>query len=255
MIFILSSAKTMNFKHEIRAVKTQPAFGKEAAKIAMAIRSLSLDELTALLKVNDKLAQLNHLRFQEWMWPHKENASMQAALAYNGTAFLGLDASTLTDPNFAFAQKHMRILSGLYGSLRPMDMIMPYRLEMQTNVLVGPMKNLYNYWNTMIAKSIENDLKSMNCPFLVNLASEEYSKAVIPYLGADTKVVNVVFKENRNGKLMNITVRTKYARGLMARFIIENRITNPSDLEAFDLDAYRFDVHSSSENSKTFIRG
>lgn len=255
MIFILSSAKTMNFKNEVRAVKTQPVFGKEAAKIAMAIRSLSLDELAALLKVNGNLAQLNHVRFQEWMWPHKASAAMQAALAYNGTAFLGLDAPTLTDTNFAFAQKHMRILSGLYGSLRPMDMIMPYRLEMQTSVLVGPMKNLYNYWNTMIAKSIETDLRSMNSPFLVNLASEEYSKAVLPHLSADVNVMSIIFKENRNGKWVNVTVRTKFARGLMARFIIENRITNPSDLEAFDIDGYRFDVHSSSENSKTFIRG
>ncbi|PKP05066.1 MAG: hypothetical protein CVU11_01335 [Bacteroidetes bacterium HGW-Bacteroidetes-6] len=255
MIFILSSAKTMNFKQQGRVVKSQSVFGKETAKIASAIRMFSSDELAALLKVNSKMAQLNHLRFQEWIWPHKADVALQAVLAYDGTAFQGLNAATLTDANLAFAQKHMRILSALYGVLRPMDLIMPYRLEMQTPVWVGPVKNLYNYWNTMIAKSIEIELKSMNNHFLVNLASEEYSKAVIPHLRADINVINIIFKENRNGKLVNVTVHTKFARGLMARFIIENRITNSSDLEAFDMEGYRFDLRSSGKNTKTFIRG
>lgn len=255
MILILSPAKTMKFSNSEWSLKSHPAFGHEAALLADELKLLSIADLSGLLKTNQNLSRLAHDRIQQWRWPHKNSESLQAILTYEGIAFQGLEAKTLSVDDLDFAQNHLRILSGLYGVLRPADVIQPYRLEMMTRFAPAGFKNLYDFWSSKPAKVIAKDLKAQKDTCLVNLASEEYSKMILPHLPAGVKVLNIAFKELRGSKYVVNTVQAKLARGLMSRFVIQNRISSLDDLEAFDLNKYHFDVALSNESVKTFIRG
>lgn len=254
MIIILSPAKTMRIPQSDVALKTNPIFADEAALIGAELKKLSYDEFSSLLKVNGKLGHQAFDMMQQWLWPHDPKVSSAAALMYDGPAFKGLYAHDFSLENQKYAQSHLRIMSGLYGVLRPYDAIMPYRLEAQTPLFVRDYKNLYAFWNTLPAKSIEADLRKMKSNLLINLTSDEYGKMVLPHLSSKVKIINVAFKEMKAGKLFINVVEMKKARGMMARFIIQHKIEDLESLMAFDSGGYYFEKKLSDDSNLTFLR-
>lgn len=236
MLILLSPAKNMNFDPVAGApAPTRPALLKDAAEIAGAAKALSKARLKAL--------RLNG----------KAEGAKAAALAFNGEVYFGLDAKTMDKDDFAFAQKHLRILSGLYGLLRPLDAIEPYRLEMGSKLKNSRGGDLYAFWGDRIAKEINKALKGLKDPTIVNLASHEYFAAVDKSaLGGP--VVTPAFKEEKDGRLRSLQFFAKRARGAMARWIIDNRIGSAADLKNFDRDSYRFDKAGSDEATLLFTR-
>lgn len=254
MLILLSPAKNMNFAPVAGApAPTKPALLKDAAEIAAAAKALSKARLKALMGISDKLAELNHQRFQALRLNGKAEGAKAAALSFNGEVYLGLEAKTMATDDFAFAQDHLRILSGLYGLLRPLDAIEPYRLEMGSKLKNPRGGNLYAFWGDGIAREINKALKGHKDPTIVNLASQEYFAAVDKStLGGP--VVTPVFKDEKNGKLRSLQFFAKRARGAMARWIIDNRIESAADLKNFDRDSYRFDKAGSDEATLLFTR-
>lgn len=257
MIAILSPAKDMNvLPREERATSksTKPQFMGEAKALIEDLRQFKKDELKELMKISDKLAVLNYDRYANWNKNHSGSNASQALYSFTGEAYRGLDAATLKASDAEYAQKVFHVLSGLYGVLRPLDLIQPYRLEMGTKYGFRDKKNLYDFWGNKITENIEKAVEaSPGEKVLVNLASNEYSK-VIDFKKLKYKVVNPSFYEERNGKLKMITVYTKKARGMMTRFIIENRIEKLEDLKAFDLDGYYFSNENSGADKLIFVR-
>ncbi len=232
----------------------EPLFCEKAVTIHSVVKNLSFSEFSSLMKVKGTLANEAYDIMQRWSWPHNPETSEAAALAYNGPAFKGLNAKEFSLSDQKTAQAHLRILSGLYGILRPYDYIMQYRLEAQTPLGVGKFSNLYSFWNNIIAKNIEADLKKMNSNLLINLASAEYSKLVLPHLSKKINVVNIFFKEIKSGKPFINVVETKKARGMMSAFIVKNKIMDAESIMAFDLGGYYFDRDLSDGNNFTFLR-
>ena len=205
------------------------------------------------MKISDKLADLNHKRYVEWRNKPAESKTRPAALAFKGDVYQGLEAESFNDNDLKFAQRHLRILSGLYGLLRPLDAIQPYRLEMGTKLKTSKGQNLYDYWGTKLTTGLNEALKESKEGTLVNLASNEYFGAVQPKL-LEGSLLNIGFKEKRNGQLKFVSFSAKKARGLMAKFIIKERLKNPDDLKNFDLEDYKFNTKLSSELDWTFSR-
>ena len=205
------------------------------------------------MKISDKLADLNHKRYVEWRNKPAESKTRPAALAFKGDVYQGLEAESFSDNDLKFAQRHLRILSGLYGLLRPLDVIQPYRLEMGTKLKTSKGQNLYDYWGTKLTTGLNEALKESKEGTLVNLASNEYFGAVQPKL-LEGSLLNIGFKEKRNGQLKFVSFSAKKARGLMAKFIIKERLKNPDDLKNFDLEDYKFNKKLSSELDWTFSR-
>ncbi|OFY09062.1 MAG: hypothetical protein A2W93_15650 [Bacteroidetes bacterium GWF2_43_63] len=255
MIIILSPAKTMHVPLTAPALSTVPVFGKEARDICNEVKNLSFSDFSRLLKVSGGLARQAYDTMQQWIWPHDPKIASAAALMYDGPAFKGLNAHDFSRGELEFAQLHLRILSGLYGVLRPYDQILPYRLEAQTPVSVRDQRNLYSFWNSHPAKNIEADLRKLKSNLLINLTSDEYGKMIIPHISANVRIINVAFKEMKAGKPFINVVEMKKARGMMSRFIIQNRITDVESLTAFDLSGYYFERKLSDENNFTFLRG
>jgi len=257
MIAILSPAKDMNvLPNEERATSkhTQPTFLNEAEKLIDVLRHFKKEELKDLMKISDKLATLNYDRYANWDEKHTVKNATQAIYSFTGEAYRGLDAASLKASDAEYAQNVFRVLSGLYGVLRPLDLIQPYRLEMGTKYGFRDKKNLYDFWGNKITENIEKAIEtSPGEKVLVNLASNEYSKA-IDFKKLKYKVVTPSFYEERNGKLKMITVYAKKARGMMTRFIIENRIEKLEDLKAFDLDGYYFSNDNSEAGKLVFVR-
>lgn len=254
MIAVLSPAKRMVATR--RFFGYAPAgirFSEETSRLVKVLYRFSPDQLSSLMKINQQLAEMNYQRFQRLRttfgddWGH-------AMAAFDGEVYNGLKATTLDAGELEFAQQHVRILSGLYGLLRPMDAILPYRLEMGTQLKTGSSPDLYKFWKRKIASLLENDLAEQRDNILVNLASEEYSKAVLPYLSPDVRVITPVFKEFKGGKYTMIVVYAKKARGMMSRFIIENRLSDPEHLKAFDTGGYLFEPSLSDESRFVFTR-
>lgn len=254
MIILLSPAKTIRTPRIQTEMGSDPAFADIASKIAGEIRKLSFADFCGLLKVSGNLARQSYDVMQRWHWPHDPQNSFPAALMYDGPAFKGLNASDFSEDDKKFAQSHLRILSGLYGVLRPYDRIMFYRLEAQTPLSVKKNKNLYHFWNSIPSRNIEADLKRMKSNLLVNLTSDEYGKMVVPHVSSSVKVVNVAFKQMKAGRPFINVVEMKKARGMMARFIIQGRIKDSGDLVAFDMNGYYFERALSDENNLTFLR-
>jgi len=255
MITILSPAKTMRIPHTNVDVLSNPVFAAEAALIGREVKDISFTAFSSLLKVSGNLARQAYDTMQQWSSPHNPKVAAAAALMYDGPAFKGLYAHDFSESERALAQSHLRILSGLYGVLRPFDAIMLYRLEAQTPLSVGSYKNLYAFWNTKPAKMIETDLKKMKSHVLINLTSDEYGKMVIPHVSPKIRIIHIAFKEMKAGKPFINVVEMKKARGMMARFIIQNNISEVESLAAFDENGYYFERKLSDENNFTFLRG
>ncbi len=254
MIIILSPAKSLDFKksgHE--ELVSMPEFGRQAKIVADEMRKLSATELGRLMKISIKLAYLNYDRYQSWGPADSIPEARQAVLAYQGDAYRGLDAGRFTDDELVWAQDHLRILSGLYGILRPLDLIMPYRLEFASKLEVGRYKELYSFWNDNINRSLFDLENTEGSHILVNLASAEYYKA-IDIASTTFQVITPVFKEFRNGEYRFFSMFGKRARGLMARYIIEKRIENPEEMKLFNGEGYSYNAPLSSGNKWVFTR-
>ena len=254
MLAILSPAKTLDYETPLKTkLNSQPIYGRESNQLIKALRTFEPFEVASLMKISDKLADLNHKRYVEWRNKPAESKTRPAALAFKGDVYQGLEAQSFNDNDLKFAQRHLRILSGLYGLLRPLDVIQPYRLEMGTKLKTSKGQNLYDYWGTKLTTGLNEALKESKEGTLVNLASNEYFGAVQPKL-LEGSLLNIGFKEKRNGQLKFVSFSAKKARGLMAKFIIKERLKNPDDLKNFDLEDYKFNKKLSSELEWTFSR-
>ena len=254
MLFLLSPAKSLNFDAISNDVPhSQPLFVPQAAELIEILRQKSPQDIASLMHLSDALAGLNVARYQAWRLKFTAKNAKQAVLAFNGDVYDGLDAKTLKPDELAWAQDHVCILSGLYGVLRPLDYMQPYRLEMGTALANARGKNLYEFWGTQIADYLNTRLAADKTPVVINLASQEYFKAVDN--GAlKARVVDCVFEDFKGGKYKIISFYAKRARGLMARFAATQRLTLPAQLKGFDLDGYAFEATASSLDKLVFRR-
>lgn len=233
---------------------TEPEFLQQAGQLIEDLLKFKKEELAALMKMSEKLALLNYDRFANWQSKHTTINSAPAIYSFTGEAYRGLEAGSLSAADAVFAQQTLRILSGLYGVIRPLDLIQPYRLEMGTRHGFRGKKNLYAFWSDTISQTIKKAVEeSPGDKILINLASKEYLKA-IDVKKFKNNMVNVSFYEEKNQQLKMITVYAKKARGMMARFIIENRIEKVEELKAFDSDGYFFSNQHSEANHLVFVR-
>lgn len=254
MLTVISPAKSLDFESPLPTKKnTQPKFLEHAEELIADLRKLSHQDVAGLMRLSDTLAELNVHRFQTFNTPFTPDNARQALLAFKGDVYVGLDAESMKAKDFDFAQKHLRILSGLYGLLKPLDLIQPYRLEMGTKFANTRGKNLYEFWGTLIHDAIEKELSKHSSTELINLASNEYFKAV-KHKKLPHTVITPSFKDYKNGQYKMISFFAKKARGMMARFIIDNRIDSPEGLKDFNTDGYQFDNKSSTETELVFLR-
>ncbi|MDD9176234.1 peroxide stress protein YaaA [Aliivibrio finisterrensis] len=254
MLIVVSPAKTLDYETPL-PVKTftQPDFIADSAELVEVCKQLTPLDISGLMKVSDKIASLNAVRFEEWSTTFTQDNARQALFAFKGDVYTGLDANSLTESDIEFAQAHLRMLSGLYGLLKPLDLMQPYRLEMGTKLANGRGSNLYQFWGNKITEQLNQVLKAQGDDVLVNLASNEYFKAVKPKALA-AKVITPVFKDCKNGQYKIISFYAKKARGLMARFIIENRVKSKEELKEFSVAGYYFVDAESTESEFVFKR-
>ena len=254
MITLLSPSKKLNFNEQnIVHSHTECDFIKSAEMLANEAKSLTEDDLKELMHISDNLAKLNRERFDRWSLPFNPSNAKQAILAFDGGVYSGLKAEEFQEKDFDFAQDHLRILSGLYGILKPLDLIQPYRLEMGVSFNNKRGKNLYEFWKDDLTKNLNHTLKKHSNPTIVNCASIEYFSA-INLSEFDGKILSVVFKEYRNDELKFISFNAKKARGLMAQYIMKNRIDANNDMKDFNYENYRFDSKLSDESTFVFTR-
>lgn len=255
MLLLLSPAKIQNFEPQQVVTKfTQPQFMDAAEILISKIRELSLGDLAKLLEVNSNLAQLNVDRHFNWQRPFTAKNAKQAVFAFNGEVFHGLDAKTLSPEQLTYLQSHLRILSGLYGVLRPFDLIQPYRLDVSTRLKTDAGNNLYAFWGNKITEALNDAIKTSGGPqVLLNLASGEYMKSINRKL-LQAEVIDFDFLQYKNDEYKAIVVYIKKARGMMVRYVIENRIDNVEDLKGFNAEGYWFSPQLSTENKLVFTR-
>lgn len=255
MLILISPAKNLDYKKSYMISDfSMPEYTKQASELITTLRDLSVADLIKLFKVNPQLAQLNYERFREWHLPFSTENARQAIFAFNGEVYNGLNVRTLSGMEVDFAQNHLRILSGLYGILKPLDLIQPYRLEMGIPIETRNAKNLYEFWDDRIRKNIEKTIKaSTEEEVIINLASAEYVKS-IQRKKIKTRIIDFEFVEMRNGKFKPITIYMKKARGMMARYAIQNRITHAEDLKGFDAEGYAYAEEFSEKNKWVFVR-
>lgn len=255
MIILLNSSKTMDFETPARISKhSNPAFSADSKLLVDKLRTLSVADFSKLMGVSEKLAVLNVERYKKWQVSPPGSAARQAILAFKGDIYAAIDVDNYKIKDFDFAQKHLRILSGLYGILRPLDLIQPYRLEMATKLPTERGAGLYDFWGNRINQSLNTELKRQKSGVLINLTSVEYFKAVKAGL-LNATVITPVFKEFRDAFYRVVTIYAKKARGLMCNYIIRNHLTRAQDLQSFDLDGYRFNPKLSLEKQWVFTRG
>lgn len=259
MLLVISPAKNLDYETPSATnTATQPDMLNQAQELIDQLRPLAPHEVSSLMKLSDKLGQLNYDRFQDWSQPFTADNAKQAVLAFNGDVYTGLDAPSFSAADFKFAQKHLRILSGLYGLLRPLDLMQPYRLEMGTKFpcsssVNGEGNNLYDFWGQQVTDAVNAQLKSCKTQILVNLASNEYFKSVKPKL-LNAEIITPVFKDWKTDKYKIISFYAKTARGLMARYIIQNQLTEPEQLKGFDLEGYSYNTELSTAKEIVFTR-
>jgi uncharacterized protein len=255
MLMIISPAKTLDFDHASPTNQhTLPNLLDRSQQLINILREKDSFELAELMKISMKLADLNHGRFQAWQTPFTTENAKQALFAFRGDVYTGLDADSLNREEIDFAQAHLRILSGLYGLLRPLDLMQAYRLEMGTKLSNEHGCNLYDFWGALITEHLAQALEAQEDRTLINLASNEYAKAV-QLNELDAEVITPVFKERRGDRYKIISFSAKKARGLMCRYIIDNRISEPEKIKDFDLEEYAFNSALSSEREWVFTRG
>ncbi len=249
---ILSPAKKLDTKAVSPVSEySQGAFLEEASELNKVLKEKSPNELSELMKISDKLAQLNWQRNQEWQLPFDTENAQQAVYLFNGDAYVGLDAHSIPNEKVAFLQKTLRILSGQYGILKPLDLIQPYRLEMGTKLAFKDYKNLYDFWGSKITDSINKELKEND--YLVNLASNEYFK-VINVKDLKPTIITPVFKDFKNGELKVISFFAKKARGAMVRYMVDKQVAEIEELKNFNTFGYLYDAKLSSEKEWVFTR-
>ncbi|GAA0878880.1 peroxide stress protein YaaA [Algoriphagus jejuensis] len=250
MLILISPAKSLDYSVPAFKEHTFPDFTSDIKALVGVMKKKSSKEIAELMHLSENLAQLNETRYKTFEKAFTPENSKQAILAFNGDVYTKIDVETYSAADFEFAQKHLRILSGLYGLLKPLDLIQPYRLEMGTRLETKKGKNLYEYWDKKIAKAINEAAAGRP---IVNLASQEYFKAV-DLKTLKTPVVNIHFKEFKNESYQTIGFFAKQARGMMTNFAITNRVSDPEDLKAFDLEGYEFSEPMSSTTDWFFIR-
>ena len=254
MLIIISPAKTLDYDTPATtASSSQPELLEHAQVLVDQLRSMAPQEIGTLMKLSDKLASLNAARYETWSLPFSPDNAKQALLAFKGDVYTGLDAASLSEADLAFAQQHLRMLSGLYGVLKPLDLMQPYRLEMGTKLANARGANLYQFWGDIITDTINQALAEQGDQVLINLASNEYYKAVQPKR-LNATVVTPVFKDCKNGQYKVISFFAKKARGLMSRYIIDNRLSEVEQLKRFDSQGYTFSAQDSSDNELVFKR-
>ncbi|MFY9178905.1 MAG: peroxide stress protein YaaA [Venatoribacter sp.] len=254
MLTLLSPAKTLDFDTPFVSDKlSQPVFLDQSALLIDELKQLSPDAVGKLMKLSSSLAQLNAGRFQAWQLPFTPANAKAALLAFKGDVYQGLNAETFNQSQLAFAQTHLRILSGLYGVLKPLDLIQAYRLEMGTGFANQRGKNLYEFWGERITEHLNEEVKRSGSQVIINLASNEYFSAVKPKL-LQAELITPVFKDEKNGQYKIISFYAKKARGFMARWIIENNLNDATKLHQFNLAGYRFDDEQSQGNTLVFKR-
>lgn len=254
MITIISPAKTLHAHSPVQLDQyTQPLFLAEAQKIVSVLKKKKPEELAQLMDISPKLAELNAHRFQLWQPPFSLENAWQALLMFNGDVYQEMKAPLFSSAQFEFAQQNLRILSGVYGLLKPLDLIQPYRLEMGIPIGIGHKKDLYDFWKTKITDQLKKELALQGEPTLINLASNEYFSA-IDTRKLKARIITPSFKESKNGQYQMVSIFAKKARGMMSRFIIENEITDPEEIKAFDLGGYYFNNNLSKENNWVFTR-
>lgn len=254
MLIVLSPAKTLDFESPIKVNKTtEPDFIPRSAELISTLRTMPPAQIGSLMSISDSLAQLNVARYASWSKKFTADNSRPAVLAFDGDVYEGLDARSLSARQLDWAQKHLRILSGLYGLLRPLDLMQPYRLEMGTRLATKRGKDLYAFWGDQITEALNESLKVAKSEALVNLASEEYFKSVKP-AKLDRPVITPVFEEWKGGGYKIVSFFAKRARGLMARYAIEHKLTKPEQLKDFDSEGYGFDAKASNEARWIFRR-
>ena len=253
LIHLISPAKTLDFSDHRADIYTEPRLLTQTKRLVRILKKKNAADLMALMSISEKLGTLNFERYQNFSKDFNEENAKQAILAFKGDVYLGLEAESMNDQELNYAQDHLRILSGLYGLLRPLDLMQPYRLEMGTKLENKNGKDLYAFWGDDITKLLNRDLKENGCDTLVNLASKEYFKA-INTKKLNARLVDIDFKENRDGVYKVISFNAKKARGTMSRLIIQNQIETVDGLKALEIDGYRYSEDLSSEDHLLFVK-
>lgn len=254
MLITLSPSKGQDFIEPPLSKKhSKPADLSDSELLIKELKKINSKQIQEMMTVSENIANLNVGRFKSFSTPFTTKNAKQAIFAFKGDVYGGLELKDFTEDDYSYAQEHLRILSGLYGCLRPLDLIQPYRLEMKTKLKNARGENLYQFWDDRITKSLNKELKKQKEPVLVNLASNEYFKSVKPKL-LEGRLLNINFKETRDGKTRIVAIFAKRARGMMADYIIRNRIERSEDIKKFKLGGYKFDKALSDDKQWTFER-
>ncbi|HUR31008.1 MAG TPA: peroxide stress protein YaaA [Saprospiraceae bacterium] len=253
MLVLLSPSKNLHKQPKEGQRYNLPRFPDETINLIDVLKKQTPKSLQKLMDINDNLAKLNVDRYHQFTWPHTTHNAASAMYTFRGEVYLGLDANTMTNTQAEEADKRIRILSGLYGLLKPLDLIQPYRLEMGVELKVGKAKSLYEFWGSKITDLLNRDIIETKSKEIINLASQEYSLAIKPEL-LTVPIIDIQFLEERNGKLQFLSFIAKRTRGVMARFIVENKIKSGKDLQLFDVQGYAFRTDLSDGRKMVFAR-
>ena len=254
MLLVVSPAKTLDYDTPaVTKTFSQPDFLDQSQRLIDELRELSPAQIGSLMGISDKLAQLNAARFEAWSQPFTASNAKQAVLAFKGDVYTGLNAESLSEKQLTFAQKHLRILSGLYGLLRPLDLMQAYRLEMGSKFANQRGKDLYSFWDELITDKLNEEITKQKDNVLVNLASNEYFKSV-KTKSLKAQIITPIFKDQKGGQYKIISFYAKKARGLMCRYVIDNEISQVEKLKGFDYEGYSYNKAMSSETDWVFIR-
>lgn len=254
MLIVISPAKTLDYETPVKTKTfTLPDYLDDSAELIHRMREFSALDIAELMHVSSKIAELNFDRFEAWNKNFTEKNARQSVLAFKGDVYTGLDAESFSAKDFKFAQSHLRILSGLYGLLRPLDLMQPYRLEMGSKLSNERGKNLYEFWGNTLTEGLNAQLKKIKSEHLINLASNEYFKAVKPKQ-INGEVITPAFKEYKNGDYKMIGFYAKKARGMLSRYIIQNQLSDIEDIKSFDVEGYKFNKSLSKGNNWVFTR-
>ncbi len=254
MLIVISPAKTLDYDSPSKTkTYTVPGFLDSSQELIDTLKKISKADLMSLMNISEKIATLNVKRYKDWSLPLTESNAKQCIYAFRGEVYTGLDIDQFNASDIKYCQTHLRILSGLYGLLRPLDLMFPYRLEMGTRLRTGSGMNLYSYWDDTITQAINQLLAKQKDKILINLASNEYFKSV-RVKKLEGEIITPAFKEYKNGEYKMLGVYAKRARGLMSRYILQNRIEDAEDLKSFDLDSYKFNKKLTKDNQWVFTR-
>ncbi|MCB1850546.1 MAG: peroxide stress protein YaaA [Gammaproteobacteria bacterium] len=254
MLLVISPAKTLDYQSPLKTRSyTIPDYLDDAQILVNRVRRYSVLDIAELMQVSMQIAELNFERFHAWHTPFTPDNARQAVLAFKGDVYAGLDAGSFSSADIRFAQNHLRILSGLYGLLRPLDLMQPYRLEMRRRIDTERGENLYRFWQEKISDGLNRQLRRLNTKWLINLASQEYFKS-IDTDRLNARLITPEFRDWKNGQYKMISVFAKKARGQLSRFIIQNRLNRPEQIQEFDVDGYRFNQKLSAEGKWVFTR-